>query len=281
MSWIYTEHWPDYALLDAGNGEKLERWGEQITIRPDRNAYFKPVWSKEDWLKKADFIFQEETHTKGRWKKLNPEAREKWHISYGDLQFGLELTKFKHIGLFPEQRTNWDFIKDHLQKRDRFLNLFGYTGGASLAARSIGAEVYHCDAVRQVNAWAKANMEASGLSDIRWVLEDALKFAMRELKRGNRYKGVIMDPPAFGIGAKKERWKIEQKFLDLLETALSITDPGGFIIMNTYSPKLTAPKIKSALYELGLNESASVDTLAIRSTTGKILEYGELTRIYV
>ncbi|MDC3351769.1 class I SAM-dependent methyltransferase [Crocinitomicaceae bacterium] len=279
MSRIYSGFWSDYELLDAGNSEKLERWGDQITIRPDRNAYFKPVWSREDWLKKADYIFEEETHTKGRWVKNNPEANETWTIQYHELSFELQLTKFKHVGLFPEQRTNWDFIQSNIEEDDRFLNLFGYTGGASLAARSVGAEVYHCDAVRQINAWAKSNMEASGLSDIRWVLDDALKFAQRELKRGNRYKGVIMDPPAFGIGAKKERWKIEQKFHELLEIALEITDPGGFIIMNTYSPKLPASKIKTALTELGVLDQSTVETLAMKTTTGKVLEYGELTRI--
>ena len=280
MSRIYAPHWKDYELLDAGNGEKLERWGNQTTIRPDRNAYFRPVWSKEKWLSLADFIFEEETHTKGNWKKLKLEAVEEWPIKYGDLTFNLQLTRFKHLGIFPEQRTNWDFIQEHLKPGDPFLNLFGYTGGASLAARAVGAEVYHCDAVRQINAWAKINMESSGLSDIRWVLEDALKFAQRELKRGRTYRGIIMDPPAYGIGAKKERWKIEQKFDELLEVASKLTQEGGFVIMNTYSPKLSAKKIKEKISQMSGVQSSNVDTLAIKTTTGKVLEYGELTRIW-
>jgi 23S rRNA (cytosine1962-C5)-methyltransferase len=228
----------------------------------------------------ADFIFEEETHTKGHWKKLNAEALEEWPIQYGDLTFNLQLTRFKHVGIFPEQRTNWDFIQEHLKPDDQFLNLFGYTGGASLAARAVGAEVYHCDAVRQINAWAKLNMESSGFDDIRWVLEDALKFAQRELKRGRVYQGIIMDPPAYGIGAKKERWKIEQKFAELLEVSTALCEKGGFVIMNTYSPKLPAKKIKQKVSEMIGIQSSEVSTLAIKSTTGKVLEFGELTRIW-
>lgn len=280
MSRIYAEQWKDYELMDAGNGQKLERWGDQITIRPDRNAYFSPVWSWQKWLDTADFLFEEETHTKGNWKKLNANAKEDWQIHYQGLTFNLQLTRFKHLGLFPEQRLNWDFILDEMKVGERFLNLFGYTGGASLAARFAGAEVYHCDAVRQVNAWAKSNMLASGLSDIRWVLEDALKFAQRELKRGRTYKGIIMDPPAYGMGAKKERWKIEQKYSELLAVASELCDRGGFVIMNTYSPKLPSKKIKQSLNELNKVSDAEVKTLSMKTTTGKVLDYGELTRIW-
>jgi 23S rRNA (cytosine1962-C5)-methyltransferase len=219
MARVYAENWNNYELIDAGNEQKLERWGDIITIRPERNAYFKPVMTEKDWMRKAHFKFTEVSRSKGNWETLKTNVNKEWQIGFGALQFNLKLTQFKHVGIFPEQALNWIFIKEKLRPNDRFLNLFGYTGGASIMARSIGADTFHCDSVRQINAWAKENMESSGLSDIHWVLDDALKFAQRENKRGNKYNGIIMDPPAFGIGAKNERWKIEDKFPELLEAA--------------------------------------------------------------
>lgn len=279
MTRIYTSHWNDYELIDAGNNQKLERWGDIVTIRPERNAYFTPVLNKKEWESRAHFRFNEETRTKGNWEQLKPGIKKQWKISCGKSVFNLKLTQFKHLGIFPEQKTNWDFIREHLNTDERFLNLFGYTGGASIVAKARGADVYHCDSVKQINAWAKENMESSGLSDIRWVHDDALKFAQRELKRGNKYKGVIMDPPAYGIGAKKERWKIENKFQELLEVAMGLLESDGFLIANTYSPRLKAEKIKKVTNELVQNKRVEIATLSIKSTTGKTLEYGELTRI--
>jgi 23S rRNA (cytosine1962-C5)-methyltransferase len=280
MARTYTEHWEDYELLDAGNERKLERWGDFITIRPERNAYFKPVLSAKDWEQRAHFEFVEKTHTKGTWRQLQDNLPEEWNIRYKELTFKLKLTQFKHVGLFPEQCSNWDFIQSRLNSGSRFLNLFGYTGGASIAARQAGADVFHCDSVKQINAWAKENMELSGLSDIHWVHDDALKFAQRELKRGNTYDGIIMDPPAFGLGAKKERWKIENMFPELVETTLQLLTKKGFLIANTYSPRLTQKSIKTIVMPLVKNKQVEVSTLAIKSTTGKILEYGDLTRVY-
>ena len=280
MPRVYTSHWRDYELIDAGNNRKLERWGKVVTIRPERNAYFTPVMNEKEWLSKAHFRFDEISNTKGNWVQLKSDTPTNWQIDCGVLKFNLKLTQFKHLGLFPEQKANWDFIGEHIRKGERFLNLFGYTGGASVMAKSMGADVYHCDSVKQINAWAKENMESSNLSDIRWVHDDALKFAQRELKRGNRYKGIIMDPPAFGLGAKKERWKIENKFQELLETTIDLLDHNGFLIANTYSPRLNGQKIKTITNEVVKNKKVEISTLAIKSTTGKILEYGELTRIY-
>ncbi|MFT4603053.1 MAG: 23S rRNA (cytosine1962-C5)-methyltransferase, partial [Arenicella sp.] len=236
MSRLFSQHWKDYELIDAGGERKLERWGSIVTIRPDRNAYFAPVLPKKDWLSKAHFEFVEETKSSGQWKSLRGDHDKKWTITYNDVKFNLNLTKFKHLGIFPEQQANWEFLENNVKKGDRLLNLFGYTGAASLIAKAKGADVFHVDSVKQVINWGKENMETSGLSDIHWVLEDALKFAQREVKRGHKYDGIIMDPPAFGIGAKKERWKIENKFPELLETALQLKNPKGFIISNTYSP---------------------------------------------
>lgn len=279
MGRVYAEHWKDYELIDAGSNQKLERWGNIITIRPDRNAYFKPVLSRKEWLDKAHFQFNETSKSKGNWEQLKSDTPTSWQIQCKGLFFNLKLTQFKHLGIFPEQKTNWDFIENNLKEGDKFLNLFGYTGGASITAKSAGADVFHCDSVKQINAWAKENMESSNLSDIRWVHDDALKFAQRELKRGNRYAGIIMDPPAFGIGAKKERWKIENKFHELLDITFGLLEPNGFLIANTYSPRLNEQKIKEIVREVVQNKKVEISTLAIKTTTGKILEYGELTRI--
>lgn len=281
MARVFTEQWNDYELIDAGRNQKLERWGKIITIRPERNAYFTAVMSNAEWRAKAHFIFNEISSTKGEWECLKPGTPDQWQISYQDLVFNLKLTQFKHIGIFPEQRTNWDFISEKMIPERRFLNLFAYTGGASLAAQKKGSVTYHCDAVKQINGWATENMESSLLSGIHWVNDDALKFAQREAKRGNRYFGISMDPPAFGIGAKKERWKIEDKFPELLETAVSLLEPNGFLILNTYSPRLTADKIKEQVSKSNLKDKKlEVNTLSLKSTTGKIIEYGVLTRVY-
>ncbi len=279
MARIYTEHWNDYELIDAGNERKLERWGSIVTIRPERNAYFTPVLSDKEWMAKAHFLFKESSSSSGVWECLKPGTPVSWSIRYGILNFNLRLTQFKHVGLFPEQRTNWDFIAQRIQPNQRFLNLFGYTGGASLAAREKGAVVYHCDSVKQINGWAKENMESSSLTDIRWVHDDALKFAQREVKRGNRYNGLIMDPPAFGLGAKKERWKIEDKFAELIESAHDLLEADGFLIANTYSPRLSEKQVKQISKSFFTHKLVEVDALSMKTTTGKRIDYGILTRI--
>ena len=287
MNRIYSKNWNDYELIDAGNDKKLERWGKIITIRPDRNAYFPPVLSQKEWLKKAHFEFIEESNTKGFWKTINNPTflsnqsdTVNWKISYKKAIFNLKLTNFKHLGIFPEQRTNWDFIAKHIQENDKFLNLFAYTGGASLIAKAEKADVFHCDSVKQIIAWTKENMESSNLSDIRWVLDDALKFATKEVKRGKKYDGIVMDPPAFGLGAKKERWKIENKFPELVKVASELLSEKGFLIINTYSPKLKEEKIQQVVAQYFPNKKIEINKLSIKTTTGKVLEYGELTRVY-
>ncbi len=280
MQRTFTHSWNNYELLDAGNDQKLERWGEVITIRPDRNAYFKPVWGINKWLELAHFQFEEISSTKGVWKALKMGVPKEWTIGFEQLKFQLKLTNFKHVGLFPEQKANWDFILKNLKTGQKFLNLFGYTGGASLAAKSVGADVFHCDSVKQINAWAKENMELSSLSDIHWVLEDALRFATREAKRGKKYDGIIMDPPAFGLGAKKERWKIEQRFPELLEAASKILNPDGFLIVNTYSPRLKIESIQEIVPNYFNEKTIEVTKLCMKTQTGKTIEYGELTRVF-
>ena len=279
MHTIYSENWKDYELVDAGYGKKLERWGNRFTVRPDRNAYFPSVLSKNEWREKVDFEFIETSSTAGEWIKRNPEADSEWQIKFGKAVFNLKITKFKHVGLFPEQQTNWEFIQQKVQKDHKLLNLFGYTGAASVVAKLNHAEVFHCDSVKNIINWGKENMEASGVDDIKWVLEDALKFAQREAKRENKYRGVIMYPPAFGIGVKKERWKLEDKFQELLKSTKELIEPGGFIVINTYSPKLDAKEIKRTASAIFPTQKLQVSRLSMKTTTGKRLDFGELTRI--
>jgi 23S rRNA (cytosine1962-C5)-methyltransferase len=280
MKRIFSSHWSDYELIDAGNDKKLERWGDIITIRPDRNAYFSPIQSIKEWKDKAHFEFIEETSSKGIWNTIKKGTPKEWQINYKNCVFNLRLTKFKHLGIFPEQQTNWDFIKSNIKPEGKFLNLFAYTGGASLVANSAKAAVFHCDSVKQVISWSKENMESSNQENIHWVFDDALKFATKEVKRGKKYDGIIMDPPAFGIGAKKERWKIETKFPELVKVASELLSKNGFLIINTYSPKLKEEKIYDIVKEYFPNKKIEVNKLSLKTTSGKTLEYGELTRVY-
>lgn len=275
----YTIGWEDYELLDAGGGLKLERWGSILTIRPEVQAYFTPGESLQEWKTKAHWQFVEKGANSGSWKKLKPDAPEEWIINYGDLKFQLRLTKFKHLGLFPEQRINWDFISEHLSEKTRFLNLFAYTGAASCVARKAGAETLHVDSVKQLISWAEENRELSNLEGIKWVHEDALKFAQREVKRGNTYAGIIMDPPAWGIGAKNEKWKLEDKLEELISNAALLIGKKGFMILNTYSPKVDVLLLKQLASKHLKHRAFEIQELWMKTTTGKDLFYGNLLRV--
>ena len=195
-----------------------------------------------------------------------------------NLTFQLEMTKFKHVGLFPEQAENWEYIAEHLKPGNRFLNLFAYTGGASIAARAAGADVTHVDAIRQVIDWTRVNMELSGLDGIRWVVEDALKFAEREQKRGNTYDGIVLDPPTWGLGPKGEKWRLEDQLTRLCEAVADIVAPGGFIIMNTYSG--ISPTALETLWSRLLPTAASeVGELCLEGKDGHMIPTGSLIRL--
>ena len=278
MTKLYTTGWKDYELIDAGGGKKLERWGEVVTIRPEVQAYFKSGKSFKEWNELAHWEFVSKGGQKGAWKSLNPGPRT-WEISYKDLRFQLQLTKFKHVGLFPEQRLNWDFIQDHLSEGTSFLNLFAYTGAASCVAKSSGAEVLHIDSVKQLISWAKVNMEQSALENIKWVHEDALKFAEREVKREKSYNGIIMDPPAWGIGAKNEKWKLEDKLEGLIANASELIGKKGFLILNTYSPTVELKLISGLAQRYFSHRNYEVNELWMKTTTGKELYYGNLLRV--
>lgn len=293
----------DYALIDSGDGEKLERFGDVIVRRPDPQALWPRVLDVKDWLK-ADAEFPktgevtedaEGNVTKGAkaWMK-KPSVPEKWDIDFGGLKFGIKLTPFKHTGLFPEQLSQWGYMRQvikaaHLidsQREISVLNLFAYTGGASMVCAQEGAELTHVDASHGTVNWAKENAVLSGLSEapIRWIVEDALVFAKKELKRGKKYDAIIMDPPAFGRGAKGEIWKIEEKFLELLEvTTKLLSDKPLFLVVNGYSAGYSAlgygNALKAALKARGITAGTlESGELAIESEHGAALPAGIFTR---
>lgn len=240
-------HWKEYELIDAGDGEKLERFGAIVTRRPEPQALWQKIYTEKDWQKLADVTFEQKGSHSGSWKKHKPIS-DKWNLHYQKLKitFNLSLTSFKHVGIFPEQALNWDYITHNtslmrLDEPPKVLNLFAYTGGASLAAKAAGADVTHVDSIKQVISWSRENMESSGLTDIRWVVEDALKFVKREVKRGKRYNGIILDPPAYGIGANGERWKLDENINEILQEIAQLLDPkNNFLVLNMYSLGMSA-----------------------------------------
>lgn len=256
--------WQDYELIDSGDFEKLERFGRWVTRRPEPQALWHKSLSEEEWCRLATASFKREggSEERGRWS-LKPQQPEQWRVSQmvGDKKITLRLglTSFKHVGLFPEQAENWNFIFDSIKTqmaegganhRPKVLNMFAYTGGASLAAAAAGAEVTHVDSVKQCITWARENMEESHIEGIRWVVEDALKFARREVKRGHRYDGIILDPPAYGRGPEGEKWVLEQHISEMLALCAELLNPKGFLVLNLYSMGLSAMLAKSAVNQL-------------------------------
>ena len=248
--WI-ADQWQDYELLDCGGGEKLERWDKQYLVRPDPQAIWETPRRLPEW-KRANARYLRSQTGGGHWeKKALPES---WQVHYKDLTFQVKPMNFKHTGVFPEQAANWDFIDDQIRRAGRpvsVLNLFAYTGGATLAAAAAGASVCHVDAAKGMVAWARENAAASGLSGapIRWIIDDCAKFVEREIKRGRRYDAVIMDPPSYGRGPSGEIWKLEKDlfpFLKLVSGVLS-EDPLFFII-NSYTTGL-APSVLTCLLD--------------------------------
>lgn len=290
---IYPKHWKDYELIDSGNFEKLERFGPYITIRPEPQAVWERRLSDDEWKKLAHVKFVGLSSSTGKWE-FYKKMPENWALSYQhgqlDITFNLALTKFKHVGIFPEQSVNWDFIFERTQAirakgiAPKVLNLFAYTGGASLAACAAGAETYHVDSIKQVVSWANRNMESSGLKDIRWVVEDAVKFVKRERKRGKIYQGIILDPPAYGHGTDGEKWKLEEQINEMLADVLHLLDKEHhFFILNTYSLGFSALIIENLmndnLQKAGLPEvKADFGELFLPSTSGQKLPLGVYCR---
>jgi 23S rRNA (cytosine1962-C5)-methyltransferase len=273
---LYAKGWNDYELIDAGGGKKLERWGKIVTIRPERQAYFASGMPFKEWDKLAHWEFMEKNGSSGQWKALKKDVPKEWTISFKGLTFQLSITKFKHVGLFPEQNINWNKIKDLSQPHTKLLNLFAYTGAASIVGKFQGADVYHVDAVKQLITWARKNQELSEVENIRWVHEDALKFAKREVKRGNKHDIVIMDPPAWGVGANKEQWKIENKLEELLITGKELLENNGDLIVNTYSPKIETYFLQHLAEKHFAENTFSVHELWMKTTTLKDLYFGNI-----
>lgn len=281
MQILRARDWVEYELIDSGNGARLEKFGEFIIRRPDPQAIWKPRLSKQEW-DKADASFLKTHGDKGQWK-TSRKIPGKWKVSYKDLSFFCKLTPFKHTGVFPEQSIHWDFIREKIKssgKECNILNLFGYTGIASLAAAQAGAKVTHVDASYPTIGWARENQEASGLSDkpIRWILDDALKFTSREIKRGVRYDGIIMDPPIYGHGPKGEKWDFEKSFPVLLEQCSKLlTDKPLFVIVNAYAISASSQMLANTMedYLKDLAGEITCGELALaESNNGRLLSTG-------
>ena len=239
--WL-SDKWKDYELLDCSDGEKLERWGDVTLVRPDPQAIWKTQRRHPGWSS-ADARYRRSSSGGGGWEKKNVSAS--WAISYSDLKFQVKPMNFKHTGIFPEQAANWDFIRERVAGAGReisVLNLFGYTGAATVAALASGASVCHVDAAKGMVAWARENAAANGLSDrpVRWIVDDCVKFVEREIRRGKRYDAIIMDPPSYGRGPGGEIWKLETNLWDFLcLCANALSDEPEFVIINSYTTGLS------------------------------------------
>lgn len=250
----YTKDWKDYELLDCSGGERLERWGNVVLIRPDPQVIWNtpkehPLWHRAD----ARYVRSKEGGGHWECRRQLPEA---WNINYRDLQFKISPTGFKHTGLFPEQAVNWDMMREKITGAGRsikVLNLFAYTGGATLAAASAGASVCHVDAAKGMVHWARENAELSSLAEkpIRWIVDDCAKFVEREIRRGNTYDAIIMDPPSYGRGPGGEVWKLEDQIYDLVKLCTGVlSDEPLFFLLNSYTTGLSA---SAMAYVLGVN----------------------------
>lgn len=238
--WIANQ-WKDYEVIDTSTGEKLERWGDYILVRPDPQVIWNTPKNNAGWRKKNGH-YHRSVKGGGEWEFWN--LPEEWSIHYKELTFHLKPFSFKHTGLFPEQAVNWDWFSELIRNAGRpikVLNVFAYTGGATLSAAKAGANVTHVDASKGMVAWAKENAAASGLKDapIRWLVDDCVKFVEREIRRGNQYDAIIMDPPSYGRGPKGEIWKIEESIYPFIElTTQILTDKPLFYLVNSYTTGL-------------------------------------------
>lgn len=284
-------NWKNYTLLDCGNFEKLEKFGMYTLRRPEPQAIWKKQLSEAEWQKQTDATFIQKGSHSGEWEKSN-NFKDSWNLSYNlfnsELKFKLNLTSFKHVGIFPEQAENWNYIYNTIKeikkidKNVKVLNLFAYTGGASLAAKAAGADVTHVDSVKQVINRANENQKLSGLGDIRWVVEDVVKFVEREAKRGNLYNGIILDPPSYGIGAKGERWKLENMIDELMFLLNKILKKeNSFLVLNSYSMGLSSVIIKNII-ETNFKHIKNLESgeLVLKSQTGIFLPLGVIGRFY-
>jgi 23S rRNA (cytosine1962-C5)-methyltransferase len=277
-------HWKDYELIDCGDFEKLERFGNVVLIRPEPQAVWTKALPESEWQRLHNIRFKGRSATSGEWVKKNPATPDRWHVEYKNaeaaIKFRLALTSFKHVGIFPEQAVNWDYISQNVKKfktaEPKVLNLFAYTGGASLIARAAGADTTHVDSIRQVVTWGNENQELSGLKDIRWVVEDALKFVKRELKRGKKYNGIILDPPAYGHGPNGEKWKLEDQINEMMGEVTQLLHPDEhFLILNTYSLGFSSVIVENLIKgAFPAAENLEIGELYLQATSGIKLPLG-------
>lgn len=294
-----SKSWRDYELLDSGNGEKLERYGAYVLRRPEPKALWRPSMAEEEWERLTHTSFtpgagfgKAGKEDSGTWNRLR-KMDDQWYIKYaGGPHFSLRLgfTAFKHVGVFPEQAPNWEYIYRQVRgqvasrtggARPRVLNLFAYTGAASLAASAAGAEVTHLDSVRQVVNWASGNAADSRLEGLHWVVEDALKFAKREAKRGHKYDGIILDPPAYGHGPDGEKWKLDECLFDMLGVVDSIlADEDSWVVLNLYSNGFSAALGETVARQAfrGIKTIESGE-LALVDKFGKVLPLSVVVRL--
>jgi 23S rRNA (cytosine1962-C5)-methyltransferase len=283
-------NWKDYELIDCGNFEKLERFGDVVLIRPEPQAVWDKRLSNDQWQKLHHIKFKGRSATAGDWIKKNNAIADRWHIEYKNkdaaIKFRLGLTSFKHLGIFPEQAVNWDFISEKTKQFKtlvpKVLNLFAYTGGASLIAKAAGADTTHVDSIKQVVTWANENQELSGLTDIRWMVEDALKFVKRELKRGKKYNGIILDPPAYGNGPNGEKWKLEENISEMMDDVIQLLHPEEhFCILNTYSLGFSSVIIENLIKGAFPNvENLETGELYLQATSGPKLPLGVFGKFF-
>ena len=271
MQILATPGWEDYELLDTGDGHRLERFGKYRLVRPDPQIIWRPRLDKSEWLK-ADAVFEEQ------WQNKN-NVPPKWLLHYENLSFWAELTPFKHTGVFPEQSLQWSWMKEKIQTAKRplnILNLFAYTGIASLVAAQAGAQVTHVDASRPTIGWAKENQIASKLENapIRWILDDVIKFVEREIKRGVKYDGIIMDPPIYGHGPTGEKWSFNTSFPRLMDICRKVlSDKPVFVLVNAYAISASSLMLENILQDFakGLDGTIEVGELALEESKSKRL----------
>ncbi|MFN4024149.1 MAG: class I SAM-dependent methyltransferase [Hyphomonas sp.] len=251
---LIADDWEDYALLDSGHLQKLERFGSQTVIRPDPQAFWEPARPVESWKADARFVTRaQDEDGAGNWDILSPRAAEAWPMRWGGLTFTARRTAFRHMGLFQEHSVHWRFAQEQIRAAGRplkVLNLFGYTGMMSLACAAAGAEVVHLDASPKSNGYGKENQSLSGLDDrtIRWIADDAMKFVAREIRRGSRYDGIVLDPPKFGRGPKNETWRFEESLPELLDGVRDLlSDQPLFVIATAYAVRLSHLALSQAL----------------------------------
>lgn len=277
-----SEHWKDYELIDTSDGERLERWGDIILIRPDPQI----IWStgrKNPLWKNAHARYHRSNKGGGHWETYR-KVPDRWTIRYNQLVFNIKPMGFKHTGVFPEQAVNWDFAAEKIRNENRplkVLNLFGYTGCATLSCMKAGAMVCHVDASKGMVQWARENAQSSAIADlpVRWLVDDCVKFVQREIRRGNRYDGIIMDPPSYGRGPGGEVWKLEEQLFPLVDLCRQVlSDNPVFFILNSYTTGLS-PAVMEYLLGVQIQQSfggsVSSDEIGLRVTdTGLVLPCG-------